>query len=438
MANAIDVQKYLSGVDYPADRRALVDHARGSGAPDDVVELLEGIEDREYDGPERRERPARRQEPRQLTTAGRPRRGRRAGRAPPRPGRPGPGRGRAGGAGAAPQPGSQPESSATWSTRSPSSISARRSLSRPSSASARSARPYRRVGGGGLHDRRRRRGRARRAPSQRSESSRSAAPSRPLDVGEQHVGVHEPLHHGHGGLDRDVPAGADAGLDRVGQARRVRPPVHDVAEPGALRGDREGGVAHQVGGVQRRAARRARPSGAARRRRPAPSRPATPGAGRPGRAGRARARRRRRPPRRRARRRAGHGRRRRRRAAADLSCSREAPGQPGRSGRRYFFSSASGLCTASPPLLSDFTRYCGSSLRGLDLPAGLLGLGGDLLLDLPLRLGAVRAPLDLVALAQVVCHGRPGTPGRPGGNRGRRRPCPLAAHGRGHPGPPAA
>lgn len=51
MANAIDVQKYLSGVDYPADRAALVEHARGQDAPDDVVELLEGIEDREYEGP---------------------------------------------------------------------------------------------------------------------------------------------------------------------------------------------------------------------------------------------------------------------------------------------------------------------------------------------------------------------------------------------------
>ncbi|WP_336921306.1 DUF2795 domain-containing protein [Aquipuribacter sp. SD81] len=51
MANAIDVQKYLSGVDYPADRDALVAHARDNGAPDDVVSLIQGIDDREYDGP---------------------------------------------------------------------------------------------------------------------------------------------------------------------------------------------------------------------------------------------------------------------------------------------------------------------------------------------------------------------------------------------------
>lgn len=51
MANAIEVQKYLSGVDYPAGRDELVSHAEGSGAPDEVVELLRGIEDRSYDGP---------------------------------------------------------------------------------------------------------------------------------------------------------------------------------------------------------------------------------------------------------------------------------------------------------------------------------------------------------------------------------------------------
>ena len=51
MANAIDVQKYLSGVDYPAGRDDLVRHAEGAGAPDDVLDLLRGIEDRSYDGP---------------------------------------------------------------------------------------------------------------------------------------------------------------------------------------------------------------------------------------------------------------------------------------------------------------------------------------------------------------------------------------------------
>jgi Protein of unknown function (DUF2795) len=53
MANPdfIEVQKYLSGVDYPAGKQELVDHAREQGAGDDVVRALGSIPDREYDGP---------------------------------------------------------------------------------------------------------------------------------------------------------------------------------------------------------------------------------------------------------------------------------------------------------------------------------------------------------------------------------------------------
>jgi hypothetical protein len=53
MANPdfIEVQKYLSGVDYPAGKQELVDHAREQGAGDDVVQALGSIPDREYDGP---------------------------------------------------------------------------------------------------------------------------------------------------------------------------------------------------------------------------------------------------------------------------------------------------------------------------------------------------------------------------------------------------
>lgn len=47
----IEVQKYLSGVDYPASRDDLIKAARDNGAGDAVVSLLEGIADREYDGP---------------------------------------------------------------------------------------------------------------------------------------------------------------------------------------------------------------------------------------------------------------------------------------------------------------------------------------------------------------------------------------------------
>ena len=49
----IEVQKYLSGVDYPASKDELVQHARSQNAPDDVIEALESLPDGEYDGPNR-------------------------------------------------------------------------------------------------------------------------------------------------------------------------------------------------------------------------------------------------------------------------------------------------------------------------------------------------------------------------------------------------
>jgi hypothetical protein len=53
MANPdfIEVQKSLSGVDYPASKQDLLEHARSQGAGDDVLQALQQIPDREYDGP---------------------------------------------------------------------------------------------------------------------------------------------------------------------------------------------------------------------------------------------------------------------------------------------------------------------------------------------------------------------------------------------------
>ena len=53
MANPdfIEVQRFLSGVDYPAGKQDLVEHARSQGAGEDVVSALEAIPDREYNGP---------------------------------------------------------------------------------------------------------------------------------------------------------------------------------------------------------------------------------------------------------------------------------------------------------------------------------------------------------------------------------------------------
>ena len=48
---SIQVQKFLDGVDYPADRDQLVVHAREHGADDDVLQTLEAIGDRRYEDP---------------------------------------------------------------------------------------------------------------------------------------------------------------------------------------------------------------------------------------------------------------------------------------------------------------------------------------------------------------------------------------------------
>jgi hypothetical protein len=49
--NPIQMQKFLGGVDYPASKDDLVQHAEGKGADDAVLDGLRKIPDREYDGP---------------------------------------------------------------------------------------------------------------------------------------------------------------------------------------------------------------------------------------------------------------------------------------------------------------------------------------------------------------------------------------------------
>ena len=51
MVSPIDIQKALSGVDYPASKADLVRHAESSGGSGEVIEALKKIEDREYEGP---------------------------------------------------------------------------------------------------------------------------------------------------------------------------------------------------------------------------------------------------------------------------------------------------------------------------------------------------------------------------------------------------
>ena len=50
-AEFIEVQKALGGISYPATRDQLVDHAKGKSASKDILDALQNIPDREYDGP---------------------------------------------------------------------------------------------------------------------------------------------------------------------------------------------------------------------------------------------------------------------------------------------------------------------------------------------------------------------------------------------------
>ena len=47
----IEVQKHLKGMDYPASKGDLVEHARGQDAPEEVLNFLEGLPDRNYTSP---------------------------------------------------------------------------------------------------------------------------------------------------------------------------------------------------------------------------------------------------------------------------------------------------------------------------------------------------------------------------------------------------
>jgi len=49
MVSPIDIQKALKGMDYPASKQQILDHAKGGGQ--EVLDALEKIDDREYEGP---------------------------------------------------------------------------------------------------------------------------------------------------------------------------------------------------------------------------------------------------------------------------------------------------------------------------------------------------------------------------------------------------
>ena len=51
MPSPIDIQKALSGMDYPASKDQIIQHAERSGADEEILDALRGIDDREYEGP---------------------------------------------------------------------------------------------------------------------------------------------------------------------------------------------------------------------------------------------------------------------------------------------------------------------------------------------------------------------------------------------------
>ncbi|WP_093577965.1 DUF2795 domain-containing protein [Geodermatophilus amargosae] len=49
MVSPIDIQKALKGMEYPATKEKILEHAKGGD--EDVVTALQKIDDREYEGP---------------------------------------------------------------------------------------------------------------------------------------------------------------------------------------------------------------------------------------------------------------------------------------------------------------------------------------------------------------------------------------------------
>ena len=49
--NPIQAQKFLSGMNYPASKDEIVQHAEGQGADENTLSVLRQIPDRQYDGP---------------------------------------------------------------------------------------------------------------------------------------------------------------------------------------------------------------------------------------------------------------------------------------------------------------------------------------------------------------------------------------------------
>lgn len=49
--NPIQVQKFLSGIDYPASKDDIVQAAQDNGADDNVLDALRNLPDQDFDAP---------------------------------------------------------------------------------------------------------------------------------------------------------------------------------------------------------------------------------------------------------------------------------------------------------------------------------------------------------------------------------------------------
>ncbi|MEV7757634.1 DUF2795 domain-containing protein [Microbacterium sp. NPDC089180] len=51
LPDAIEMQKYLAGVDYPVGRHELIGIAEDNGAPEELLERLRSVDVDEFDSP---------------------------------------------------------------------------------------------------------------------------------------------------------------------------------------------------------------------------------------------------------------------------------------------------------------------------------------------------------------------------------------------------
>jgi hypothetical protein len=50
--NPIEVQKHLSGIEYPASKSDVIATAEANGAPQEILEALQAADGEEFDGPD--------------------------------------------------------------------------------------------------------------------------------------------------------------------------------------------------------------------------------------------------------------------------------------------------------------------------------------------------------------------------------------------------